>query len=369
MDADLQPIYERVMQAARPEDAFRELTVFIPPRLLALDLNSQVEEMRRVLDPGAYSALDDKDAAALALARLEILYKEAIARDEKGLYVLDDYTSMPLPSGGQRISVGELECAVGPRLHEGRYSTVYRGRVRTPEGSGGVVLKVANAVSQNPYLFNEIRMLDILHRRDVGYWRHLPFMLGRFMAGERVGIVERYFEGLTLSELRDNRLHKQGLDQRHMVWVMDRMLGLLWYVHSIGVIHGQINPDRIRIRPSNHNAMLTGWGNAIYRPVTTGERVTPAGGVFEAPEVGEGGHVGPWTDIYSLGKTLIWLVGGNPQTNEIPDSVEDVLQRFLRNMVRKSPRARPQDAKQLYDAQNRIKDSLWERRFLHLNLD
>lgn len=149
---------------------------------------------------------------------------------------------------------------------------------------------------------------------------------------------------------------------------MDRLLGLLGYVHSLGIIHGRIDPERVRVRPGNHNALLTGWGHAVYRPAVTREGIVPNGGMFEAPEIGDSNAIGPWTDIYSLGKTLIWLIGGDPVTNEMPDSVEPKLRQFLLNMVRKSPRARPNDAWQLYKAQNRLKDSLWERRFLPLNL-
>jgi hypothetical protein len=115
--------------------------------------------------------------------------------------------------------------------------------------------------------------------------------------------------------------------------------------------------------------MLTGWSQAVYKPGITGEQVQSGpDNPFLAPEVNTTGAVGPWTDIYSLGKCMIWIVGGNPHTNEMPDTVHPKIQRFLQSTVRESPGARPQDAWQLYKAQNRLKDTLWERRFLHLNL-
>jgi hypothetical protein len=368
MDADLKPIYDRVMQANRPEDAFVELTIVLPPRLLAEHLAPEMEEMRSVLDEHIYSSLDDKDSARVARARLDAFHEEAMQKAAKGLYSIDDYTMLLQPSGSRTIRVDGVTYAVGEKFHIGEHSSLYKGRMSIDQGSGGVVIRVANEPSDNPYLFNEIRILDLLHRSDVGYWKNIPFMLGRFIAGERVGIVSRYFEGLTLTAIRANQLHVHGLDQRHVVWVLDRLLGLLGYAHSLGIIHGRIEPERIRVRPSNHNALLTGWGQAVYKPHTTGERVVPASGVFEAPEIRDGGEVGPWTDLYCLGKTMIWLIGGNPETNEMPGTVEPKIRQFLLNMVRKNPKARPHDAWQLYEAQNRLKDSLWERRFIHLNL-
>jgi serine/threonine protein kinase len=307
-----------------------------------------MEEMLGILDETKYSSFEDKEAAQGAHKKLERLYRDAMRKAECGLYALDDYTLAP-PSSGRKIVVDGAEYAVGEKYHVGEYSTLYKGRIAIDGGSAGVVMRLANTADNNPDMLNEIRMLDILHRIDVGYWRSVPYMLARFSAGERVGIITRYFSGLTLEELRANRLHRNGLDQRHMVWIMDRMLGLMWYYHTLGIVHSSITPQSIRIRPSNHTVFLTSWRKAVYRPAITGERITPRGGIFEAPEVRDSGEVGPWTDIYCLGKTLIWLVGGDPHTDEMPDTVEPKIRQFLQNMVWKNPKMRPHDAKQLYD--------------------
>lgn len=367
MDADLMPVYDRVMQAVRPEDAFAPLTIVIPPRLLALHLDPEMVEMRRVLDPEKYSSIDDKEAATMALARLEVFFVEALLKAKKGVYALDDYSILP-PKGGKKMVVDGVTYYVGEKFEHGAHSSLYRGRMMAGNGSGGVVIRTANEPGDNSFLYNEIRNLDLLHRQEVAQWRGVPFMLSRFNAGERVGIISRYFDGVTLFQVRANKLHVNGLDQRHMVWVMDRILRVLGYVHSIGMVHGCISPDKVLIRPDNHSAMITGWCHAVYQPATTGERVVFEDRVFQAPEVTESKNIGPWTDIYSLGKTLIWLVGGNPSTNEVPDVVAPKIKQFLLNMVRESYKARPHDAWQLFEAQNRIKDSLWKRQFIHLNL-
>lgn len=368
MDANLKVAYDRVMEATRPEDAFKPLTVLVPPRLLIKHLEPEMESMRAVLTPEGYSSFDDKEAATQALDRLEYFYRQALGFAEKGLYAVDDYSVALTPRGGKNIVVEGETYYIQEKVKTGTHTTLFRGRVNIGQGSAGVVIRLANSPDDNPYLYNEIRNLELLHRTDVGYWRSIPFMLARFSAGDRVGVITRNFEGFTLSQIRNNKLHLNGLDQRHMVWVMDRMLGLLGYVHSLGMVHGRIHPDRILVRPSNHNALLTGWCRAVYQPSATGEGIVSEGGVFEAPEIAESKDIGPWTDIYSLGKTLIWLVGGDPLTNEMPEEVEPKIRQFLLNMVRRSYKARPHDAWQLFEAQNRIKDTLWERRFIHLNL-
>ena len=373
MDADLAPAYEQVMNATRPEDVFREFHMVLPERLLAEHLSKEVDQLREVLEPSSYSAPDDIAAAEAARDRFETLYQEALAKAAQGLYALDGFSRLPVPDHGRRIVVDDVTYVVGSKFHEGEHSALYEARFACDGGSAKAVIRLAHEPSDNPFLNNETRILDRLHRRvadkELGYWRYLPYTFGRFITGERVGIMYRWFDGVTATNIRLNALHKDGLDQRHMIWIYDRVINLLGYAHNRGVIHGRIEPDRLLIRPSNHNVMLTGWAHAVYKPATTGELMSPgADNPFLAPEVTTTGAVGPWTDIYSLGKSMIWLLGGDPVTNDMPDTVHEKVQRFLLNTVRVKPQARPQDAWQLYKAQNRLKDSLWERRFLHLDL-
>ncbi len=373
MDPDLQIVYDRVVEADRPEDVFREFHMILPVRLLEEHLSKEVAVFRTVLNPDAHNSPDDAAAARYARDRFEALYAAALAKAAKGLYALDGYAPLPLPNNGKNITVDGVVYVVGRQMYTGEHSALYEAQFAHDSGHAKAVIRIAHTDQDNSFLNNEIRILDRLHRRvadkELGYWRYIPYVLGRFSAGNRTGIVYRWFDGVTATDIRLNRLHKDGLDQRHMIWIYDRMINLLGFAHTRGIVHGRIEPDRLRVRPSNHNVMLTGWGQAVYKPAITGEQILPgAESPFLAPEVYKTGEVGPWTDIYSLGKSMIWLLGGDPVSNHMPDSVHPKVQRFLLNTVREKPQARPQDAWQLYQAQIRLKDSLWERRFLHLDL-
>ena len=372
MDADLQPIYERVMSAARPEDVFAEMNLVLPRRLLEKHLFPELSEYRAVLESSQYSNPDDQSSAEAAQTRFEQLYTQALASAEKGRYNVDGFSPQPLRQSGRAIIVDGVTYNIEGEYWSGERCALHRARFAVLGGTASALVKLANTSDDNLLISNEIRILDNLHAtvggKELGQWRFLPFVYGRFSAGKRLGTVERFFDGITLVDIRNNALHRSGLDQRHMVWVLDRVLNLLGYVHQQGVIHGRISPSRILIRPSNHNAIVTGWSRAVYQPATTGEVIVSSHDVFTAPEVVQGGGLGPWTDVYSLGKTMIWLLGGDPHTNAMPVEVEVKIQRFLLNMVRQNPRARPRDAWQLYRAQNALKDSLWERQFRHLEL-
>ncbi len=373
MDSDLAPVYEQVMNAARPEDMFSEFRLVLPERLLAEHLAPEVQKFREVLDSGFYTHPDDAEAAATARERFELYYAAALKKAAAGLYALDGYEATALARGGKSIVVQGVPYFIWSLVHTGEHSALYEARFAHDHGQAKALVRIAHSERDNPFLNNEIRILDRLHRKvadkELGYWRYLPYVLGRFRAGNRTGMVYRWCDGVTATDIRLNRLHKDGLDQRHMIWIYDRMINLLGFAHNRGIVHGRIEPDRLRIRPSNHNVILTGWGQAVYKPAITGEQILPgAESPFLAPEIYTSGAVGPWTDIYSLGKSMIWLLGGDPQSNWMPDTVHPKVQRFLLNTVREKPQARPQDAWQLYQAQNRLKDSLWERRFLPLYL-
>jgi serine/threonine protein kinase len=150
--------------------------------------------------------------------------------------------------------------------------------------------------------------------------------------------------------------------------MLTRALSALGYAHSQGLVHGALNPDRLIVQPRSHNALIVGWSSAAYRPATTGERIKPPFGEFSAPEVRDAAEIGPWSDIYSLGKLMIWLLGGNHVTNEFPPGIEPPLQRFILSLVTESYLARPADAWALHEQHNRIKDRLWKRKYLHFDM-
>ena len=63
---------------------------------------------------------------------------------------------------------------------------------------------------------------------------------------------------------------------------------------------------------------------------------------------------------------MIWLLGGDPATNEIPAEVAAEFREFLTKMVNENRLLRPSDCWDLHEEETQTKDRLWERKFLHL---
>jgi serine/threonine protein kinase len=186
-----------------------------------------------------------------------------------------------------------------------------------------------------------------------------------------MGLIFRTTYGLTLTEVRTKRAQRAGVDQRHIAWMLDRTLSALGFVHRCGLVHGSLSPDSIVVNDRLHNATLTEWGCSALNPARTGDRVVVDSQLkspFCAPEVIAAGEIGPWSDIYALGKTMIWLIGGDPVSNSIPTQVEPEFANFLLRMVHEDHYQRSTDCWELYEEQCRIKDALWPRKFLHFDV-
>lgn len=368
MDANLQLAYEQIMQAEHPEDLFGVHDIVLPADTLLEHLRTKYDPLRSATDPKMYQDPADSEAADDAHSKLLGLYAAAEMRIRQRIYGLLG-RGRPLPSHAvKHFTVGSNRYHVGNAVLSDSSLVTYEGfLMRHHEMCGEVVIKVANTTASNHLLHNEARAIDELHRNPVPQWKHLPLLMDRFSARQRLGLVYRRFSGSTLTEVRRHRLHRGGVDQRHMVWILDRILSCLGYAHRCGLVHGALIPENVLIQPALHNVIIDGWGTSVLKPAVSGERGAFYSQEYSAPE-SVAGHVGPWSDIYSLGKLMIWLVGGDPLTKRTPEDVEPTIANLLRRMTDEDIYKRPQDAWDLHEAQNRVKDALWPRKFLHFDM-
>jgi hypothetical protein len=99
----------------------------------------------------------------------------------------------------------------------------------------------------------------------------------------------------------------------------------------------------------------------------TNQLVTAEKTVFSPPEI-HTEKIGPWSDVYSLGKLMIWLVGGDPETNQMPKAVDPRIQDFLLQMVQEDIYRRPSDCWELKTHFEQLKDAMWERKYLMFDM-
>ena len=142
--------------------------------------------------------------------------------------------------------------------------------------------------------------------------------------------------------------------------LLDPLLGAIERLHSEGVYHRDIAPDNIQIEPDGHPVLLDfGAARRVIsdKTQTLTAILKPAYAPIE--QYAEAGSVrqGPWTDLYSLGATLHFLMLGRPpppataravhdETSALtPQALPDISENFLLTvdwMLAPRPADRPQ---------------------------
>lgn len=114
-------------------------------------------------------------------------------------------------------------------------------------------------------------------------------------------IVEQYIEGESLGELCKHRL----LSEKELFNIFIRITSIIEYLHSLAepIVYLDIKPDNVIV--AREEAFLVDFGNAVRLGSETGSRYASL--QFCAPEQSCNGKVNKSTDIYSLGKMLIFM--------------------------------------------------------------
>ncbi len=194
---------------------------------------------------------------------------------------------------------------------------------------------------------------------------------------EYLFIVQDYVEGQNYRSLLDTRL-SQGMrfSETEIRILLQQILPVLDYIHSMGVIHRDISPDNLILRNSDQLPILIDFGGVKQVVATVasqyyqngmGAASAPAtllGKIgYAPPEQMQSGLVEPHSDFYALGATLLVLLTGK-QPNELIDTYNLTWQwrreinlspnfgQILDKMLAPLPAERFQSAKQILLALN-----------------
>ena len=172
-----------------------------------------------------------------------------------------------------RVTTDTASYHVTQTLALGDLSTVYGGVTTTGEAERAVAVKLTDDRGDNDLMQVEVRTLARLRTTQSKQNKHLPRVLDPFRVSDgRAGTIFERIDGMDLPTLR-KRL-PDGIPQRHVMWIMRRLLSVLGWAHSRGVIHGNIEPAHVMVRPGDHNVWLVDWCYAIVDPARTGQGFT-----------------------------------------------------------------------------------------------
>lgn len=137
---------------------------------------------------------------------------------------------------------------------------------------------------------------------------------------------------LVLGQSLSNRKKQSGImpvtELKKFATVMEALL----QVHEMGIIHRDICPGNIIQNPDD-DFFLIDFGAAMStnpEAITYGRQTIEHKG-FEPPENKEIDRQGPWTDVYSLCATIVYLFTGIGLQSPMDRKTDDELERILSN--------------------------------------
>jgi len=138
---------------------------------------------------------------------------------------------------------------------------------------------------------------------------------------EYLFLVQDYIEGKTYSYLLNTRLQQGSrFTEMEVCLILEQILPVLEYIHSLGVIHRDISPDNIILRTADQLPVLIDFGGVKQVVATVASQYYQQGTVptllgkigYAPPEQMQTGLVSPHSDLYALGVTVLVLLTGKP---------------------------------------------------------
>ena len=325
-------IYEKLLNAKRPADFFGIIAT-------EDELKKEFRQYVKIIHPDIVPK-KDKYIAGEAFSILNKLYNLGLSELEQGIYGVVD------PLQIYKHMTPLFEITIKGELYQ-FYENVFEGEVayifKGISSNNIVYLKVAIDPEDNELITTEYNVLSTLRHQS------FPYVEQKIKINEpNVNNVKRsdIIKGITMLELLEQ--YKKGVPAEHVMWMLERLLSVVGYLHSNYVVHGNIKPENIIINKDNHNVSLLGFSFCITKANTSEAQYKIVNDYYTAPEVNKNAKVLPSSDIYSIGKVAIKLLGGNVSNNGMPISVDIRVREFIRKMVSYSLADRPNDAWELW---------------------
>lgn len=124
---------------------------------------------------------------------------------------------------------------------------------------------------------------------------------------KRVNVLSYFDNCHTVEQIIEK--HPNGIDVRDAAWMINRMLVSLIALKEAGVVHGAVVPNNCLLDLDNHNGFLIDYcfsvkENEKMKAVSSKYRHFYPEEVFQKQTVNSG------LDLFMLGKTFLYLIGG-----------------------------------------------------------
>jgi formylglycine-generating enzyme required for sulfatase activity len=141
-------------------------------------------------------------------------------------------------------------------------------------------------------------------------------VLRSFEAFGTAYFVMPFVEGMALDDMAKQRGGKPFSEAELKSW-LGRILEALGHLHDRGIYHRDIKPGNLLITNSGIPVLID-FGSARQRLSERSLTVVESAGYTPFEQLESRGNVGPWSDLYALGGTLVKVITGEtpPKAND-----------------------------------------------------
>lgn len=369
-------IFRRVCHYRYPEQLFGDLGTTTIYEQKA-ELKRRFNALAKLYYPSNYPLNSPEYICATDLFKIiNKLYQQAQEKITSGTY----QQKIPVDSTSDQDSICIIKTAkrsyrLIEQLVEGQHADLFLGEYDDPNDPvlplKKVVIKIASSYGKNPLINTEIRFHQALAHFS------LPEFIDSFTfpKDRKDALIMNFINGLDLEQVRE--IYPHGIPDRHAAWILDRLLSVIGLLHYNDILHGYIEPANIMLEqdaPSGlatHNVFLIDFVASLVKP-SLKSLMTVFDSTFTAPELSfiDPSSPHPTADLYALGKSMIYLLGGNLTTDEVPNSVDIRFKAFLNKLLEDDPSKRANDAWEMNDELQKLRKKIFgaSHEFLRLEL-
>jgi serine/threonine protein kinase len=362
MNTELATVAQQIGRARCPEDVFGVLSGSPEEQLRAARLI--FHSLSKVIHPDRYALSADKQVAHRTMARLNGLWAEARTQIALGRYIADR-ASIPTMI---HVRTRKRAYDVGTPINTDEVCQHFACQFEMNSIIQSGEFKIARTPNDNDLVRAEAQVLRHLHA-DQNFERLRPFVPEIFdsflyddgrTAPRQANIVSRTAKLHSLEEVRAE--YPRGVDPKDMAWVWRKLLIALGFAHARSIIHGAVLPPHVLIEPDQHGLILDNWVYALQEPFESDMHLTAIVSAYEMwypPEVFAKQPPLPSLDIFMGARCMVYLLGGDPITGELPVAVPQAIASFFRGCLLSASHYRPQQAWDLLNEFTQLIERLW----------
>jgi hypothetical protein len=365
MNLNLITLHDKLEATILPEDIFGALPGGKTEQIAGL--RDTFRGLARVAHPDSYADAGDREMANRAFQRLNELYGFAGERVAQGRY--------PQADAGPREKIvsGRCEYHLSGEYSNDGVCLTYPAVCRDNGALRSVDLAAAADPTLNDLVRNQASILEELGRGAsiAKFAPFLPELVETFtvqngLTAHTASVFAARTGWYSLHQVRER--YPGGVDARDMAWMYRRLLTVLGFLHTEGVVHGAVLPGNILIQPEEHGLILvhfysatslSGTGRGLPLCVSHEEQE------WYPPEMAITRSVSPAVDLYLAARCMRSILGAEPTAREFPSSVPQPLASFLRGCLLPHLSLCPGDAWSLKDEFDDLLGNLWGKRKFH----